>query len=66
VRTGPRQAFGASGEARRADRFDTEALASPEAVKSFNDFVTVEHELLSMLQEMLEQDREMLAMMRGT
>jgi acetyl-CoA acetyltransferase len=46
-------------------RHDTDVLASREAVEVFDSFVKVEEELLAMLEEMLERDRQMLAMMRG-
>jgi methylthioribose-1-phosphate isomerase len=46
-------------------RHDMQAMASPAAVEVFEDFVNVEDELATLLQEMLERDRQMLEMMRG-
>jgi methylthioribose-1-phosphate isomerase len=45
-------------------RHDMQAMSSPEAFEVFDRFVQVEQELAELLQEMLEQDRQMLAMMR--
>jgi hypothetical protein len=40
-------------------------LASPVAVRSFQRFVLLEQELLTMLQQRLEQDNQMLTAMQG-
>jgi hypothetical protein len=44
-------------------RHEEAAMASPAVRRSFQRFVQVEQELLTMLQQRLEQDRQMLAAM---
>jgi hypothetical protein len=44
-------------------RHNQAALASPTAFRSFQRFVEVEQDLLTMLQHRLEQDHQMLAVM---
>jgi hypothetical protein len=44
-------------------RHDEQALAAPEIVEAFQRFVTAKQQLLVLLQELLEQDRRMLAEM---
>jgi hypothetical protein len=46
-------------------RHDMKAMASPEVVDAFEQFVRIEQELLALLQTRLEQDRHMLADMAG-
>ena len=46
-------------------RHDTSVMSSPRAVQAFEKFLTVEDELLSMLQKRLEADRKMLSAMRN-
>jgi hypothetical protein len=46
-------------------RHDEQALASSEVVAAFRRFVTAKQQLLALLQELLEQDRRMLAEMGG-
>ena len=46
-------------------RHDEQALASSEVVEAFQRFVTAKRELLALLQELLEQDRRMLAELDG-
>ena len=41
------------------------AMASPEVVDAFEQFVRIEQELLALLQARLEQDRHMLVDMAG-
>jgi hypothetical protein len=44
-------------------RHDEKVLVSPEVVETFQRFVTAKHELLALLQQLLDQDRRMLAEM---
>jgi hypothetical protein len=44
-------------------RHDEKAMAAPAVVESFQRFVELEQELLSLLQRRLERDRQMLAAM---
>jgi hypothetical protein len=44
---------------------DEQVLASPEIVEAFQRFVAAKQELLALLQQLLEQDRRMLAEMGG-
>lgn len=46
-------------------RHDTQTMASPEVGDAFQRFVRAKQELLDLLQGMVEQDRRMLAEMRG-
>jgi hypothetical protein len=46
-------------------RHDEQVLASSEIVEAFQRFVTAKQELLALLQELLEQDRRMLAGLDG-
>jgi hypothetical protein len=46
-------------------RHDPNAMASPIARESFEEFVGLEEELLAMLERRLVQDRQMLAIMSG-
>jgi hypothetical protein len=46
-------------------RHDDEAMSSPEALQVFTDYVTAEQELLTLLQDAVEQDQRMLTEMRG-
>jgi hypothetical protein len=41
-------------------RHDPKAMSSPRAIKAFERFVKLEHELVALLQGRLEQDRKML------
>jgi hypothetical protein len=45
-------------------RHDPQAMSSPKAFRAFERFVSVEHQLLELLQERVEQDRIMLGEMR--
>jgi hypothetical protein len=44
---------------------DSKVMSSSSAVEAFAKFVTLEEDLLGLLQSRLEQDREMLTQMRG-
>jgi hypothetical protein len=44
-------------------RHDQKAMASPKVVEAFENFVRVEQELLTLLQERLGQDQQMLVVM---
>lgn len=46
-------------------RHDEKAMSAPEVAKAFEKFVRIEHELLSLLQKRIEQDRRMLTEMGG-
>jgi hypothetical protein len=46
-------------------RHDPQAVASPEVVGAFENFVKIEQELLALLRERAEQDQSMLSEMRG-
>ena len=45
-------------------RHDEKAMAAPAVVESFQRFVELEQELLTLLQRRLEHDRQMLVAMR--
>jgi hypothetical protein len=45
-------------------RHDHSVMSSPQALEAFAAFLTAEQQLLALLQERLEQDREMLSQMR--
>jgi hypothetical protein len=47
-------------------RHDQKSMSGPEVFRAFEDFVTVEEELLAMLQNRLKQDRRMLGEMGGS
>ena len=46
-------------------RHDEQALASPEVAEAFRRFVQAKQELLALLQEMVSQDRQLLARLPG-
>jgi len=46
-------------------RHDEAAMSSPETLKAFTDFVTAEQELLTLLQDAVEEHQRMLAEMQG-
>ena len=46
-------------------RHDQQTLTSPEVGEAFQRFVKAKHELLALLQQMVEQDQRMLAEMGG-
>jgi hypothetical protein len=46
-------------------RHDLQVMSSPRAIRAFENFVTVERELLGLLRERVEHDQEMLAEMGG-
>jgi hypothetical protein len=46
-------------------RHDQKAMAGPELLEAFERFVTLEQELMTLLQARVEQDRRMLSQMRG-
>ena len=46
-------------------RHDQQTLTSPEVGEAFQRFVRAKHELLALLQQMVEQDQRMLAEMGG-
>jgi hypothetical protein len=47
-------------------RHDEQAMSGPRFVQAFEDFVHSKEELRALLHETAEEDREMLAAMRGT
>lgn len=46
-------------------RHDPKTMASPEVVQAFEGFVSLEQDLLTLLQQIGDADRQMLAAMRG-
>ncbi|HYH99912.1 hypothetical protein [Hyalangium sp.] len=47
-------------------RHDEEAMADPKALEAFEKFVRLEQELLALLQQWVERDRQMLGEIHGT
>ena len=47
-------------------RHDPEAMSTPETADVFEDFVNIEQELLSLLEDRLHEHRPLLSEMRGT